>query len=88
MNCRMGCGACCIGLSISSPIPGMPDGKAAGERCAQLTQDLRCAIFDDAARPRVCASLRPEPEMCGDTREHALVFLARLEKLTTPPRVS
>ncbi|MDP3170542.1 MAG: YkgJ family cysteine cluster protein, partial [Polaromonas sp.] len=24
MNCRPGCGACCIAPSISSPIPGMP----------------------------------------------------------------
>ncbi|MEK7290896.1 MAG: YkgJ family cysteine cluster protein, partial [Planctomycetota bacterium] len=22
MDCRIGCGACCIALSISSPIPG------------------------------------------------------------------
>jgi hypothetical protein len=25
--CRPGCGACCIAPSITSPIPGMPDGK-------------------------------------------------------------
>ncbi|MDW3636530.1 YkgJ family cysteine cluster protein, partial [Vibrio sp. Vb0667] len=24
MDCRLGCGACCIAPSISSPIPGMP----------------------------------------------------------------
>ena len=30
MNCREGCGACCIAPSISSPIPGMPHGKPAG----------------------------------------------------------
>ena len=30
MNCRPHCGACCIALSISSPIPGMPAGKPAG----------------------------------------------------------
>ncbi|HHT9111107.1 MAG TPA: YkgJ family cysteine cluster protein, partial [Candidatus Brocadiaceae bacterium] len=23
MDCKAGCGACCIALSISSPIPGM-----------------------------------------------------------------
>jgi Fe-S-cluster containining protein len=32
MNCRLGCGACCIAPSISSPIPGMPQGKPAGVR--------------------------------------------------------
>lgn len=26
-ECRPGCGACCIAPSISSPIPGMPEGK-------------------------------------------------------------
>ena len=30
MNRRPGCGACCIAPSISSPIPGMPHGKAVG----------------------------------------------------------
>jgi Fe-S-cluster containining protein len=28
INCRLGCGACCIAPSISSAIPGMPKGKA------------------------------------------------------------
>ena len=28
--CRPGCGACCIAPSITSPIPGMPDGKPVG----------------------------------------------------------
>ena len=36
MQCRAGCGACCIAISISSPIPGMPLGKPAGVRCVQL----------------------------------------------------
>jgi len=27
IDCRSGCGACCIAPSISSPIPGMPNGK-------------------------------------------------------------
>ncbi|MGR5456700.1 YkgJ family cysteine cluster protein, partial [Vibrio alfacsensis] len=30
MDCRLGCGACCIAPSISSPIPGMPNGKPSG----------------------------------------------------------
>ncbi|MFC0402948.1 YkgJ family cysteine cluster protein [Paraburkholderia rhizosphaerae] len=49
--CRPGCGACCIAPSISSPIPGMPDGKPAGVRCVQLGDDLRCAIFGKPERP-------------------------------------
>lgn len=84
MNCRSGCGACCIAASISSPIPGMPNGKPAGVRCVQLTPDNRCAIFGRPARPRVCASLRPTPAMCGESRKHALAYLSRLEAQTAP----
>lgn len=82
MDCRPNCGACCIAPSISSPIPGMPDGKPAGVRCVQLTDDLRCALWGSPDRPRVCESLRPNPEMCGETATEALIWLARLEELT------
>nr|QBM06471.1 hypothetical protein [uncultured bacterium] len=82
LACRSGCGACCIAPSISSPIPGMPQGKPAGVRCVQLTADNRCAIFGQPDRPVVCASLRPEPAMCGSDRRHALAWLAQLEAAT------
>lgn len=82
--CRTGCGACCIAPSISSPIPGMPQGKPAGVRCVQLTHDNRCAIFGRPERPPVCASLRPSPAMCGSDRTQALAGLALLEATTTP----
>lgn len=81
-RCRPACGACCIAPSISSPIPGMPDGKPAGVRCIQLDDDNGCKIFGHPGRPRVCGSLPPSHEMCGATREYALVFLAELERLT------
>ena len=84
MNCREHCGACCIALSISSPIPGMPGGKPAGVRCVQLTDDNRCAIFGQPDRPEVCGRLRPEPAMCGTSREHALRWIPELEALTVP----
>ncbi len=84
MDCRVGCGACCIALSISSPIPGMPGGKPAGVRCVQLTDDNRCRLFGQPDRPEVCVRLRAQPEMCGDSAEHALAYLARLEQLTRP----
>jgi hypothetical protein len=84
MNCRVGCGACCIALSISSPIPGMPDGKPAGVRCVQLTDDNRCRLFGQPERPTVCQNLRPTPEMCGENREEALLYLAWLEHETAP----
>ena len=82
MECRAGCGACCIAPSISSPIPGMPLGKPAGVRCVQLTDDARCALFGRPERPAVCVSLRPEAAMCGTSRTHALAWIAELERAT------
>jgi Fe-S-cluster containining protein len=84
MECRPGCAACCIALSISSPIPGMLDGKPAGVRCVQLTDDNLCRLYGRPERPRVCTRLRPSPEMCGDSAEEALATLAELERLTAP----
>lgn len=85
MGCRSGCGACCIAPSISSPMPKMPRGKKAGERCLHLLPDLRCELFGLPERPAVCVSLRPEPKMCGTTREEALRVLAEMEAATSPP---
>jgi uncharacterized protein len=79
--CRSGCAACCIAPSISSPIPGMPQG------CVQLTADLRCAIFGRPERPAVCSALRPSETMCGGSREQALAFLGALELATAPGAV-
>jgi hypothetical protein len=82
--CRPDCGACCIAPSISSPIPGMPNGKPAGVRCAQLGDDLRCAIFGRPERPACCSGLQPEVEMCGSNRGKALAWLTQLETETRP----
>ena len=84
MDCRPGCGACCIALSISSSIPGMPFGKPAGVRCVQLGDDNGCRIFSDPRRPAVCASLGARADMCGDNREFALHYLGGLELATAP----
>jgi uncharacterized protein len=84
MECRPACAACCIAPSISSPIPGLPEGKRAGVRCVQLTEDLRCAVFGLPQRPAVCASLRPAPAMCGEHRDDAIAWLTRLEVSTAP----
>lgn len=88
LACRAGCGACCIAPSISSPIPGMPGGKPAGVPCVQLDADLRCRLFGDPRRPRVCGALRPGEAMCGRTREDALAGLAALEAATAPAAAS
>jgi Fe-S-cluster containining protein len=84
MHCRDRCGACCIAPSIATPIPGMPHGKPAGVRCVQLTADLRCAIHGQPQRPACCSGLAPSAEMCGDSREAALVWLTALERATSP----
>jgi hypothetical protein len=82
LSCRVGCAACCIAPSISSPIPGMPNGKPAGVPCSQLDDAGRCMLFGLPERPAVCLSLQPEPIMCGDNREYALHYLSRLESST------
>lgn len=84
MNCRPGCAACCIAPSISSPIPGMPQGKPAGVPCIQLTADNRCRLFGDPQRPRVCVSLSPSPEMCATENAEAMARLTRWERETAP----
>jgi hypothetical protein len=76
MDCRPGCGACCIAPSISTL------GKPAGAPCVHLTPDYRCTLFGSSRRPACCGGLQPSAEMCGDSREHALAWLARLEAAT------
>jgi hypothetical protein len=78
MECRENCGACCIEISISSPIPGMPDGKPAGVACIHLLDDYKCALYDDFSRPKVCIDFKPEPCICGESREEAMRIIASL----------
>ncbi|CZY77549.1 TPA: YkgJ family cysteine cluster protein [Enterobacter hormaechei subsp. hoffmannii] len=84
MDCRSDCGACCTAPSISSPIPGMPQGKPANTRCVQLSDSNLCMIFGSPLRPKVCSGLQPGAEMCGSTRQQAMTYLLELEALTAP----
>ncbi|MWC29317.1 YkgJ family cysteine cluster protein [Paenibacillus sp. MMS18-CY102] len=84
MECRIGCAACCIAITITSPIPGMPEGKPAGVRCVQLAQDNRCRLFGKPERPAVCGGFTAEEYTCGQTNEDAFRILAQLEALTAP----
>jgi hypothetical protein len=84
LSCRSGCAACCTAPSISSAIPGMPDGKPAGVACVQLDPQLRCRLFGKPGRPAFCASLRPGADMCGSSRSEALALLTALETATRP----
>ena len=80
MECRTGCGACCIALSISSRLPGMLDGKQEGVKCIHLLADCTCAIYDDPAKPKVCSDFKAEPEFCGSDREEAMRILFSLSE--------
>ena len=79
MKCREKCGACCIAPSISSPIPGMPDGKPEGMACIHLSEDYQCLIYDHPGRPKVCNDFKADPDVCGTSREEALILLWVLE---------
>lgn len=65
----------------------MPNGKPAGVACVQLDAQLRCKLFGDPRRPAFCGSLKASAEMCGTTRDQALLFLGELERLTQPVSV-
>jgi Fe-S-cluster containining protein len=84
MECRAGCGACCIAPSISSPIPGMPNGKPANTRCVQLDAQNLCIIFGKPERPAVCSAFTAQAYVCGESREEALILLAQLECDSAP----
>ncbi len=82
MICRIGCGACCIAPSISSAIPGMPEGKAAGVRCVQLDEKNMCKLFGKPERPEVCSAFKPDEAICGASNDFALNTLLSIEVLT------
>lgn len=84
MDCRPHCAACCIAPSITSPIPGMPQGKPAGVRCVQLDELDRCRLFGRPERPAFCGGLQPSLEMCGAGRAEAMHWLGRMEEATRP----
>ena len=75
-----------MALSISTPFPGMPQGKPAGVPCLHLTSRYACALYGHPQRPPCCDGLRPSLEMCGESREEALAYLAALEAATAPTR--
>lgn len=80
MQCREKCGACCIAPSISSPLPGMPEGKPAGVPCIHLSESYSCAIYDHPERPAVCEKFKADPDVCGTSRQEALILLGSLEE--------
>ena len=85
MECRAQCGMCCIAPSINEPLPGMPDGKRAGEYCINLDPDsLACRIWGTADYPSLCRDFRPAPDTCGNSRDQAEELIRWLEVATQP----
>ena len=85
MECRSGCGACCIEPSITHPIPGMLDGKPAGTACVNLDlETYECRIWGSREYPTFCSGLKASEQMCGSSRDRALAYLAHLEEITRP----
>lgn len=82
MECRSGCGACCIAPSISSPIPGMPEGKPAGQRCLHLSLEFLCGLFGKAERPAVCAQFKAAEDVCGTDQAEAIRLIGWWEQAT------
>jgi len=82
MECRKGCGACCIAPSISQAYYQMPRGKKAGERCVHLNDENLCQIFGRKDRPDFCAAFMADESICGDSYEEALAAISNLELQT------
>ena len=76
------CSACCVEISISSAIPGMPNGKKAGERCIHL-QDSLCSLFGSTTRPQVCSSFQASEDICGSTYEESAKKIQWYERQTS-----
>ncbi len=80
MECRKGCGACCIAPSVNGPLPGMPDGKPAGVVCVNLERETYlCRLWGTQDYPEPCRSFAADEEVCGRDRGQALELIAALE---------
>lgn len=89
MECRAGCGMCCIATSITQSIPGMPQGKKAGEPCVNLDPvTVQCRIWGTDEYPVFCKGFQPEVAFCGNSRAEAEQILTFLEAETRPARKS
>tara|TARA_Y100001937_G_C7081714_1_gene313307 strand:- start:497 stop:742 length:246 start_codon:yes stop_codon:yes gene_type:complete len=81
MECRLGCGACCIFIDISSSIPNHPNGKPAGVRCNNMNEMNICTIHGTSDYPDVCKNYTAEIEFCGKTFEDSKKILTELNTI-------
>ncbi len=85
MECRVGCGACCIAPSIAAgSIPGMPEGKPSWVRCIHLDDNNLCQLFGKPERPKFCGDFKALPEVCGVDSNAAMQNILWLEEATQP----
>ena len=63
----------------------MPNGKPAGVACINLDPiDYSCTIWGKPNYPDLCRQFIPCADVCGDTREQALLLIGDLEVKTAP----
>ena len=63
----------------------MPNGKAAGELCANIDPiTFACGVWGTEQYPTVCSDFKPSTESCGIDREDALKTLTFFEIETAP----
>jgi hypothetical protein len=77
-KCRIGCGACCIFIDISSAIPNHPLGKPAGTRCKNMDLSNACNLHGTDKYPKVCDGYKAEKDFCGDNFNEAKEILINL----------
>lgn len=65
------------------PYPGHAARQAGKHPLRAAIANNLCAIFGSPLRPKVCASLKPEAEMCATNREDAMTWLLHLELSTS-----
>lgn len=61
----------------------MPHGKPANTPCIHLDDQYRCQIFGKPERPLVCDQFRAQADVCGTSRDEALILLTSLEQATS-----
>ncbi len=85
VDCRPGCGACCVVPSISSEILGMHSGKGAFTPCVHLDLLTRtCDIWMTSDYPAVCRNFTPGAHYCGKSKDAAFYLLTEVEQLLAP----
>ncbi len=87
MECRSNCGMCCIAPSIKQPLPNMPEGKKAGQMCANLDpESLSCRVWETHQYPFFCRDFLADKDFCGTNRQEAEQILTFLEESTHPSK--